>query len=188
MPNDFLISSKKQFAYYKQLGEKTFEQMSEEQLFWKFNEESNSVASIVTHIWGNQMSRWSDFLTTDGEKEWRDRDSEFENDIKSKSELISKWNEGWACLFSALDSINDNNFNTIIYIRNQGHSITEAINRQLAHYPYHIGQIVFIGKMVNDDKWTSLSITRGKSKDYNKEKFTKPKNKEHFTDEYLKKK
>ena len=188
MTNDYLESIKKQFEYYKMLGEKTFEQLSDEQLFWQYNEESNSIATIVKHLWGNMMSRWTDFLTTDGEKEGRDREAEFDNDIKTRTALLEKWNEGWACLFTALNSVNEENFNTIIYIRNMGHSIVEAINRQLAHYPYHIGQIVFIGKMVKSEKWTSLSIPRGNSKAYNDEKFSKPRRKEHFTEEFLPKK
>lgn len=187
MITEYLESAKKQFEFYKLLGEKTFEQLTDEQLFWKYNNESNSIATIVTHLSGNMLSRWADFLTTDGEKEWRDRESEFDNDIKDRDELMKKWNDGWICLFKAINSITEDNFNTMVYIRNIGHTIQEAINRQLAHYPYHIGQIVFIGKMVKDDKWTSLSIPRGKSKEYNDDKFSMPKRKEHFTDEYLKK-
>lgn len=185
---DYLKSIKSQFEYYKLLGEKTFEQLTEEQLFWQYNSESNSIAIIINHLSGNMLSRWTNFLTTDGEKEWRNRDSEFENTIQTKAELISKWNGGWACLFNAIDSINAENFNALVYIRNQGHTITEALNRQLAHYPYHIGQIVFIGKMVCDSAWTSLSIPKGDSKNYNHDKFSKPKEKSHFTDEYLNKK
>ena len=157
-------------------------------MFWQYNSESNSIAMIINHLSGNMRSRWTDFLTTDGEKEWRNRDSEFENAIQTKAELISKWNEGWACLFSAIDTINAENFNSLVYIRNQGHTITEALNRQLAHYPYHIGQIVFIGKMVCDSAWTSLSIPKGESKNYNHDKFSNPKEKGHFTDEWLNKK
>jgi hypothetical protein len=186
MMNDYLESVKKQFEYYKMLGEKTFDQLTDEQLFWKYKEESNSIATIVKHLWGNMLSRWTDFLTTDGEKGWRDREVEFDNDIKDRDELIRKWNEGWICLFKAINSITEENFNTIIYIRNLGHTISEAINRQLAHYSYHIGQIVFIGKMIKDNKWTSLSIPRGKSKEHNDDKFSKPRRKEHFTDELLK--
>lgn len=184
--SDYLNSTKKQFEYYKLLGEKTFEQLTEEQLFWQYNEESNSIATIVKHLSGNMLSRWTDFLNSDGEKEWRNRDAEFENDSKSKEELITIWNKGWTCLFEALTLVNETNFDTIIYIRNQGHSITEAINRQLAHYPYHIGQMVFIGKMICDSNWKSLSIPKGNSNNYNKEKFDKPKDRTHFTDEYLK--
>ena len=181
--NDFLSSSLKQFEYYKELGEKTFEQIPEEKLFWKYNEDSNSIATIVKHLHGNMMSRWTDFLTTDGEKEWRKRDAEFDNDIKTKTELLSIWNEGWDCLCKAITPLTENDLNKEIYIRNMGHSITEAINRQLAHYPYHVGQIVFIGKMVVENEWSPLSIPKGSSKEYNKEKFEKPKRKEHFTDD-----
>ena len=187
MVNHYLESVKKQFEYYKMLAEKTFDQLTDPQLVWKYNEESNSVASIVKHLWGNMLSRWTDFLTTDGEKEWRDREAEFDNDIKDRAELMTMWNEGWECLFKALNLLDADNFNTTVYIRNQGHTITEAINRQLAHYSYHVGQIVFIGKMVKDDKWISLSIPRGKSEKFNEEKFGKPKRKEHFLDDYIKK-
>ncbi|MCW3078394.1 MAG: hypothetical protein JWO32_3003 [Bacteroidetes bacterium] len=185
---DFLKSAKRQFEYYKDLAEKTFEQLEEEKLFYKYNEESNSIAIIVQHLWGNMMSRWTDFLTSDGEKEWRKRDAEFEEVIKTKDELLKRWQEGWECLFKALDSLKEEDFLKTVYIRNQGHSVMEAINRQLAHYPYHIGQIVFLGKMIADKNWKSLSIPRNKSGDYNADKFSQPKHNEHFTGEYLKKK
>ena len=185
MTNNYLDSVKKQFEYYKMLGEKTFAQLSDEQLFKQYNNESNSIATIVKHLWGNMRSRWTDFLTTDGEKEWRKRDAEFENDIKNRTELLAKWNEGWTCFFNTLNSLTEADLTKEIFIRNQGHSVVEAINRQLAHYPYHIGQIVFIGKMFCNEKWTSLSIPRGSSNEYNADKFSKPKNKQHFTDEYL---
>ncbi|GAL82761.1 hypothetical conserved protein [Algibacter lectus] len=181
--NSYLESVKKQFEYYKILGEKAFEQIPEEKLFWKLNEESNSISMIVKHLSGNMLSRWTDFLTTDGEKEWRKRDEEFNDDIKTKEELLSKWNEGWECLFNAINPLTEKDLEKEIYIRNMGHSVSEAINRQLAHYPYHIGQIVFIGKIIQNEKWNSLSIPRGKSKEYNNEKFSKPKRKEHFTDD-----
>jgi hypothetical protein len=179
--NRYLESVKKQFEYYKMLGEKTFEQIPEEKLFWQLNEESNSISMIVKHLNGNMLSRWTDFLTSDGEKEWRKRDEEFDNDIKTKIELLSKWNEGWECLFNAINALTEKDLENEIYIRNMGHSISEAINRQLAHYPYHIGQIVFIGKIIQNKDWNSLSIPKGKSKEYNNEKFSKPKRKEHFT-------
>jgi hypothetical protein len=170
---DYLTSTRKQFEYYKMLGEKTFAQLTDEQLFWQYNEESNSIAMIVKHLWGNMLSRWTDFLTSDGEKEWRQRDAEFENDIVGREELINKWNEGWRCLFSALDSLTPDDLSKEIYIRNEGHSVVEAINRQLAHYPYHVGQIVFIGKMACDTSWTSLTIPRGNSKAFNQDMFAK---------------
>ena len=168
-------SAKKEFEYYKLLAEKTFGQLTDDQLFNQFNGESNSIATIVKHLCGNMLSRWTDFLTTDGEKEWRKRDEEFENDICTREELLQKWQEGWSCLFKALDSISDDDLSRVIYIRNQGHTILEAINRQLSHYPYHIGQIVFIGKMLSDKNWNSLSIPKGGSKEYNQDKISKPK-------------
>ncbi|WP_375445883.1 DUF1572 family protein [uncultured Fibrella sp.] len=185
MTDDYLTSVQKQFAYYKLLGEKTIDQLTDEQLFWQYNSESNSIAIIVKHLRGNMLSRWTDFLTTDGEKEWRSRESEFEPTINTREELMANWNEGWECLFSALRLLTPGDLQREIFIRNQGHTITEAINRQLAHYPYHVGQIVFIGKMARDTDWTSLSIPKGKSASYNAEKFIKPKQKAHFTDEFL---
>ncbi|HEX5167878.1 MAG TPA: DUF1572 domain-containing protein [Cyclobacteriaceae bacterium] len=182
MVNDYLESVKKQFEYYKLLGEKTFAQVLDDELLWQYNEASNSIATIVKHLWGNMLSRWTDFLTTDGEKEWRQREAEFENDIKSRDELLAKWNEGWDCLFHALNALTDEDLNKIIYIRNQGHTVMEAINRQLAHYTYHVGQIVYIGKMICDEEWDSLSIPKGKSEAFNKDKFAKPKQRQHFTD------
>ena len=180
---DYLESVKKQMEYYKSLGEKTFDQIPQDKLFWQPNEESNSIAMIVKHLHGNMLSRWTDFLTSDGEKEWRKRDEEFDNDIPNKTALLETWNAGWTCLFKALHSLQYEDLDKEIYIRNMGHSVTEAINRQLAHYPYHVGQIVFLGKLIQNNDWTSLSIPKGKSKDYNAEKFAKPKRKEHFTDD-----
>jgi hypothetical protein len=131
------------------------------------------------------LSRWTDFLTADGEKEWRNREAEFENSFKTKAELLEYWEAGWNCMFKALNSLNTDDLNRKIFIRNQEHTVTEAINRQLAHYPYHVGQLVFLGKMICNTSWTSLSIPRGKSTAYNAEKFAQPKHKEHFTDEIL---
>jgi hypothetical protein len=184
----YLESVKNQFEYYKMLGDKTIAQIPDEKLFWLYNDESNSIAIIVKHMSGNMLSRWTDFLTSDGEKEWRHRDQEFENDIKTKDELLQKWNDGWNCLFSALNALKEDDLSTIIYIRNQGHTVVEAINRQLAHYPYHVGQMVFIGKMICKQKWVSLSIPKGNSDSFNTEKFSKEKHREHFTEEWLNKK
>jgi hypothetical protein len=188
MTNNYLDSVKKQFEYYKTLGDKTFSQINDEDLFRQYNEESNSIGTIVKHLSGNMLSRWTHFLTSDGEKEWRDRDSEFENDIKTRRELLDRWNAGWECLFNALNSLTENDLEKIIYIRNQGHTVVEAINRQLAHVPYHIGQIVYIGKMAAGSEWQSLSIPKGKTKEYNTNKFSQSKHREHFTDEYREKK
>ena len=186
MQENYLESVKKQFEYYKLIGEKTIAKVPAEKLLWQYNQESNSMATIVKHLHGNMLSRWTNFLTTDGEKEWRKRDAEFENDNHSKEYIIQLWNEGWACLFNALNNLTTVDLNKIIYIRNQGHTVLEAINRQLAHYPYHIGQIVFIGKMILNQKWESLSIPKGDSKTYNDDKFSNPKHQEHFTEEILK--
>ena len=130
MKNEYLNSIKKQFEYYKSVGEKTFDQLDEKDLFWKYNEESNSISIIVNHLWRNMKSSWTDFLTSDGEKEWRNRNLEFESVIKTKNDLIEKWNDGWNCLFVALESVNEDNFETKVYIRNQEHStlhLTEGL-------------------------------------------------------------
>lgn len=183
----YLNSIRKEFQYYKHLGDKTIGRLSDNELHWQYNEESNSIAIIVKHLWGNMLSRWTEFLTADGEKPTRDRESEFDNNIKDKHELLHKWNEGWACLFNAVNSLRAEDLSTIIYIRNEGHTVTEAINRQVAHYAYHVGQIVFIGKMIKYKDWESLSIPRGNSQQYNANKFSKEKHEGHFTDEILNK-
>ena len=175
MESEFLESAKKQFDSYKQLGERTFIQLPGEKLIFKFNEESNSIATIVKHLHGNMLSRWTDFLNSDGEKEWRTRDKEFDNDVNSRTEILKLWDDGWKCLFTALDSLEKNDLSKIIYIRNEKHTVEDAIIRQLAHYPYHIGQIVYIGKMIIDSKWKSLSIPKNKSKEFNAAKFSQGK-------------
>lgn len=184
---DFLRSANRQFLYYKTLGEKAIEQLEPEQLFVSLNEDTNSIATIVKHLHGNMLSRWTDFLTTDGEKEWRNRDGEFENDTKDKNELLKQWNQGWECLFNTLNSLKSEDLDKIIYIRNEGHTVLEAINRQLAHYPYHVGQMVFYAKILKKSEWTSLSIPKNKSNDYNADKFSKDKTRKHFTDDELNK-
>ena len=186
MKNNYLDSSIKQFEYYKLLGEKTIISLTDEQLNHKVNDESNSVTSIVKHLHGNMLSRWTDFLTTDGEKTSRKRDEEFEDTNLTREQVLQLWEEGWACLFSALRSLTASDLEKIIYIRNQGHTVMEAINRQLAHYPYHVGQIVYIGKMALNTAWVSLSIPKGNSAQYNAGKFSEEKKRTHFTDETLK--
>ncbi len=160
--NSYLESVKKQFALIKSLGEKTINEVDEEKLFWQYNPESNSIAIIVQHLWGNMLSRWTDFLNTDGEKEWRDRDAEFENAIKTKEELLTKWNEGWDCLFNGINALTPDDLDRIIYIRKEPLTAVDAINRQLAHYSSHAGQIIFLGKMILNERWVSLSIPRKK--------------------------
>ena len=185
MQDNYLKSITAEFKYYKQMGDKTLAVLSEEELFWQYNAESNSIAVIVRHLWGNMRSRWTDFLTTDGEKEWRNREDEFEWASASKEAVLEKWEAGWACLFAALDTINSENFDTIVFIRNMGHTVIEAVNRQLAHYSYHVGQIVFVGRMIRGADWQSLSIPKGNSQAYNAEKFAQPKRRAHFTKEFL---
>ena len=207
----FLTSAKKQFLYYKTIGEKAMDQLEPEQLFYAANEDTNSIAIIVKHLHGNMLSRWTDFLTTDGEKESRNRDAEFEDNSTlsrhpelvsgshgemlnppadrqyDKADLLKKWNEGWDCLFNALNELKPEQLSQIIYIRNEGHTVVEAINRQLAHYPYHVGQIIFYAKMLKKGEWTSLSIPKNKSTDYNSNKFSKEKSIKNFTDDELNK-
>ena len=156
----------KRFQYYKNIADQTFEQLEEPQLFWQYNPESNSIATIVKHISGNMISRWTNFLTEDGEKDWRNRDAEFEKDIQSKAEMLEMWEKGWLVLFDALNQVNDANINSIILIRGEKLSFVDALLRQLAHYPYHIGQIIYLAKMLKNDDWKTLSIARNKSQEY----------------------
>ena len=161
------------------------EQLEPEQLFVSVNEDTNSIAVIVKHLSGNMISRWTDFLTTDGEKEWRNRDGEFEETINTKAELMEVWNRGWDCFFNTFNALTPDQLETIIYIRNEGHTVMEAINRQLAHYPYHVGQMVFYAKMLKKTEWNSLSIPKNKSNSYNADKFSKEKSIKNFTDDEL---
>ena len=185
--NNYLENIKKQFLYYKTIGEKAIEQLESEQLFAVANENSNSISVIIKHLSGNMLSRWTDFLTTDGEKDWRNRDSEFTETIKTKEDLLDIWEKGWNCFFDAINNIKSDQLSVIIYIRNEGQTVVEAINRQLAHYPYHIGQIVFYAKMLKQSEWKSLSVPKNKSTDYNIDKFSKEKSIKNFTDDELNK-
>ena len=183
----YLESIKKQFQYYKTIAEKAIEQLEEHQLFEAKNEDNNSIATIIKHLSGNMLSRWTDFLTSDGEKDWRNRDAEFENNLQTKASVLIEWSKGWNCFFEAIGGLKPENLSEIIYIRNEGHTVLEAINRQLAHYPYHIGQIVFIAKQLKNSEWNSLSIPKNNSDKYNSDKFLKEKSIKHFTDEELNK-
>jgi hypothetical protein len=180
--SNFVTSTRKLFQYYKGLGEKTFDQMDDTQINWRPNEESNSIALIVHHLSGNMLSRFTDFLTSDGEKSWRNREAEFEVGYATKTEMLDAWNKGWSAVFEAIDSLKADDLERIIYIRNEGQTVMEALQRQLAHYPHHVGQIVFIGKMLKGSAWQSLSIPKGGSNSYNKEKFSREKEIRHFTD------
>ncbi len=182
-PTNYLENSIIQFEYYKMLGDKSLQQLSEKECFWQYNDDSNNIAIMVKHLVGNMLSRWTNFLTEDGEKEWRKRDQEFENTYKTKEEILIAWDNGWTCLFDAIKPLTINDFDKLIYIRNQGHTIQEAITRQLCHYSYHVGQIVYLSKMIKGEKWVSLSVAKGKYVAYNKDKFDKPKTKKHFTED-----
>jgi Protein of unknown function (DUF1572) len=185
--NLYLESVKKQMLYYKTIAEKAILQLEDEQLFYSTNQDTNSISVIIKHMAGNMLSRWTDFLTSDGEKEWRNRDAEFENDATTKTELMQLWEKGWSCFFDAINKLQPEQLSQIIYIRNEGQSALDAINRQLAHYPYHIGQIVFYAKMIKNSEWNSLSIPKNKSNEYNVDKFSKEKTNKHFTDDEIKK-
>lgn len=178
-----LSSTLKLFRYYKSLGEKSLAQVSDAQLQQLPGRGDNSLAVIVKHLWGNMMSRWTDFLQSDGEKEWRKRDEEFVGDLESRAAIMEKWEEGWACLFSALEGMQGEDLARIVYIRNEGHTAIEAIQRQLGHYAYHIGQMVYLAKMLKGEDFQSLSIPKGGSKSYNQGKFSEDKERKHFTDE-----
>lgn len=185
--SSYLNSCMQQFTYYQLLANKTIDVLEEKELFLAPNSESNSIAIIMQHIAGNMLSRFTHFLTEDGEKEWRNRDAEFEPQFITKADLLAFWEKGWHCFFDAIEHLQETDLEKIVYIRNQGHTVTEAINRQLAHYAYHIGQIVFLGKLIKNGDWQSLSIPKNYSQQYNAEKFGKAKEIKHFTSEYLKK-
>lgn len=167
----FLESAISRLRYYKDLGEKTFEQLEDAAFHFQVNEASNSIATIVQHMTGNMLSRWTNFLTEDGEKEWRERDREFQKQATDRKMILEQWEEGWACVFSALKSLNESDLLKTIYIRKEPLTVVDAINRQLAHYPYHVGQIIYIAKIIKDESWKSLSIPKGESNQYNQEKW-----------------
>ncbi len=178
---EFISTSIELFKYYKGLGDKTFDQINEVKMNTIPANESNSIAIIICHLHGNMLSRWTDFLVTDGEKPSRNRDLEFVNPNLKRQELINIWNEGWGCLFNALNSLEDEDLLKIVYIRNEGHTVQQAILRQIAHYSYHVGQIVQLAKILKGSDWVSLSIPKNKSTEYNNEKFAEERSKGFFT-------
>lgn len=150
----------KKFKEYQALANKSIKQLTPVDLHLCPNEESNSIAVIMKHMSGNMLSRWTDFLTTDGEKEWRQRDNEFVEGNISNHDLLKIWEEGWTCLFNALDKLNDEQLNEIVYIRKEPLSVADALMRQLAHYGYHVGQIVYISKWMKSTDWQHLSMPK----------------------------
>jgi len=170
---NYLQSMFHEFRRYKSLGDKTFAQLNDSDIHWKYSETDNSVSVIVKHLTGNMKSRFTNFLEEDGEKPWRQREAEFEDTYTSKKMMISEWEKGWKCLFDALSFVTMQNIGQVVKIRNEEHSITEALNRQLGHYANHIGQIVMLGKMIKGEDWVSLSIPRGGTAAFNKRMFGK---------------
>jgi hypothetical protein len=178
----FLESAIKLFRYYKKLGEGAIAQLSDQEVLMQPNEASNSIALIVHHLSGNMLSRWTDFLTSDGEKPWRDREAEFEKSYPDKKAMMEAWEKGWNCLLASLESLKPGDLSKVIYIRNEGQTVLEAIQRQLAHYPMHVGQIIYQAKALKGMDFKSLSIPKGNSREFNKAKFSEEKGIRHFTD------
>lgn len=165
----FLKEITTRFIGYKTLAEKCFEQLENSDFHSTTNSNNNSIAIIIQHMAGNMKSRFTNFLTEDGEKEWRQRDTEFEINNLSKEDLLILWNEGWNCVLNAITSINEANIQQNIFIRNEPLTISDALLRQLSHYSYHIGQIITIARIIKNDDWKSLSIPKGKSNEYNQQ-------------------
>jgi hypothetical protein len=164
----YVEDAKAIFHQYKRLAEGAMAQVSDEQLCATLDPEMNSIAVIVKHMAGNMRSRWTDFLTTDGEKPSRNRDSEFDEPPATRTELMALWDDGWRCLFTALEGLTDADLVRTITIRGEAHSVMQAINRQVAHYPYHCGQIIFLAKHLQSANWKSLSVPRKQSAEFNR--------------------
>ena len=167
LANEYLLATIRRFKYYRELGEKTFQQLDEKDFSWQPSSESNSIAVIIQHMGGNMLSRWTNFLTEDGEKDWRNRDQEFEDLFFSRIMLVDLWTTAWDCLFEALWSLSTEDLLRTVYIRKEPMTVVDAINRQLAHYAYHVGQIVYVGKLIKNEAWKNLSIPKGGSMQYN---------------------
>jgi uncharacterized damage-inducible protein DinB len=165
----FLTTAIKRFKEYKLLGEKALAQLNDDDLLRQPNEASNSIAVIIQHIHGNMLSRWTNFLTEDGEKEWRRRDAEFENQVHSKEAVLALWNEGWSVFLQTLETLTEEDLLKHVTIRTQPLTVIDAINRQMAHYSYHVGQIVYLARWIKGTAWQSLSIPKGGSAAYNRD-------------------
>ncbi|MGA2598874.1 MAG: DUF1572 domain-containing protein [Bryobacteraceae bacterium] len=163
----YLEDSLSLFRYYKKLAERAMEQVTDEQLFANLDDEANSIAIVVKHVAGNMRSRWTDFLTTDGEKAGRDRDSEFVDPPATREALLETWEDAWARVFQALEPLSDADLGRTVTIRGEAHSVMQAINRQASHYAYHVGQIVLLAKHFAHERWQSLSVPRNRSAEFN---------------------
>jgi hypothetical protein len=157
---EFFESAIRRMRYYKELGDKTFAQLQDEDFYYQPNEESNSIEIIIRHMHGNMMSRWTNFLTEDGEKKWRERDNEFVGKRSSREELMRYWEEGWACFLDALQALTPGDLLKTVTIRGEALTVVDAIHRQMAHYPYHVGQVIYIAKILKDNDWKSLSLPK----------------------------
>ena len=164
----YLTDSLGVLRYYKGLAERAMAQLTDEQLVAALDEESNSIAVIVKHMTGNMRSRFTDFLTSDGEKPDRRRDLEFTDPPQTRETLMASWDAGWACVFGALEPLGDTDLKETVTIRGEAHSVMQAINRQVAHYAYHCGQIVFLAKQLNHRGWKPLTVPRGQSEEFNR--------------------
>lgn len=163
MSNKIISQFIKSYTEYKTLTEKAVDQLNEEQLRTVHAADSNSIAVIMKHMSGNLISRFTDFLTTDGEKEWRNRDGEFEEDAASKEEILAYWNKGFNVLKNSLESLNDEDLDKTVYIRNEALTVMQALFRSLTHYASHAGQIVVLAKMMKGEKWQTLSVPKKRS-------------------------
>jgi len=163
----YLEDSLALFRYYKKLGERAMEQVTDPELFALLDDDANSIAIIVKHMAGNMRSRWTDFLTTDGEKPTRNRDSEFIDPPSTREALMKDWEEGWSCVFQALEPLTETDLKRTVSIRGEAHSVMQAINRQLAHYPHHVGQIVLLARHFAGERWQTLSVPRNQSAEFN---------------------
>lgn len=173
LTTSYLRDSLGVFRYYKKLTERALEQVTDEQLFAVLDGEMNSIAIIVKHMVGNMRSRWTDFLTSDGEKPDRKRDTEFEDPPATRAALIKLWEQGWNYVFTALEPLSDADLDRTVEIRGEPHSVMQTINRQITHYAYHCGQIVFLAKHLQASQWKALTVPRGKSEEFNRKVGTK---------------
>jgi hypothetical protein len=166
LTTSYLEDSLSLFRHYRKLGEKAMAQVSDDQLSTALDAEMDSIAQVVKHLAGNMRSRWTDFLASDGEKSNRNRDSEFCDPPVTREAVMQMWNEGWALVFAALEPLSGADVDKTVTIRGEPHSVMQAINRQMAHYSYHIGQIVLLAKYFTQDRWQSLTVPRGKSVEF----------------------
>jgi alkanesulfonate monooxygenase SsuD/methylene tetrahydromethanopterin reductase-like flavin-dependent oxidoreductase (luciferase family) len=174
-PDHYLKDALEQFRKLKDLADRAIAQVADADLFTRLGKESNSIALLIKHLAGNMQSRWKNFLTSDGEKPGRERDSEFVLETEdTKARLLERWEEGWRTLFDALAPLRSEDAGRTVFIRGQPHAVVEAVNRQLTHYAYHVGQMVFLAKHFAADRWRTLSVPRGKSREFNAEMQKRP--------------